>query len=36
MNQEENRTIKYIEEMLRQMDKRKLRLVYAFILHLTK
>lgn len=35
MNQEE-RTIKYIEEMLRRMDERKLRLVYAFVLHLMK
>lgn len=32
----EERTIKYIEEMLRRMDKRKLRLVYAFVLHLMK
>lgn len=32
----EERTIKYIEEMLRRMDERKLRLVYAFVLHLMK
>ena len=30
------RTITYIEEMLHQLDDRRLRLVYAFVLHILR
>lgn len=31
-----NRTIQYLIDMIRQLDDRKLRLVYTFVLHLLK
>lgn len=31
-----NRTIQYLTDMIRQLDDRKLRLVYTFVLHLLK
>ena len=31
-----SRTIKYIEDMLTQLDDRRLNIVYVFILHLIK
>lgn len=31
-----NRTIQYLIDMIRQLDDRKLRLVYTFVLHLMK
>lgn len=34
--EERNRTIQYLIDMIRQLDDRKLRLVYTFVLHLMK
>lgn len=34
--EERNRTIQYLTDMIRQLDDRKLRLVYTFVLHLMK
>lgn len=34
--EERNRTIQYLIDMIRQLDERKLRLVYTFVLHLMK
>lgn len=31
-----NRIIQYLTDMIRQLDDRKLRLVYTFVLHLMK
>ena len=31
-----DRTVKYLTDMIRQLDDRKLRLVYTFVLHLLK
>lgn len=31
-----DRTVKYLIDMIRQLDDRKLRLVYTFVLHLLK
>ena len=31
-----DRTIQYLIDMIRQLDNRKLRLVYTFVLHLLK
>ena len=31
-----DRTVKYLIDMIRQLDDRKLRLVYIFVLHLLK
>lgn len=31
-----NRIIQYLTDMIRQLDDRKLRLVYTFVLHLLK
>lgn len=34
--EKKDRTIQYLIDMIRQLDDRKLRLVYTFVLHLLK
>lgn len=34
--EKKDRTVKYLIDMIRQLDDRKLRLVYTFVLHLLK